>query len=209
MSRTSYRSRWVAAAVAVLLVPALLSCDHTKEQLLEPQNPGLVDPDALTNPTAANALRVGALSRYRQVVVANGNESIWQMGGVLTDEFKNSDFLTDRVDVDRRTVNPQNVWGYSAVTQSRGYVRDAILAMQQYLPKNVADIGELYVELGFFELTLAENFCNGIPLGHTLAGEQTLGTPLTTAEVFDSALVHADSALAINTATDAAAVFAR
>jgi hypothetical protein len=213
MPNTPRRPRRAAArtaARAVVLVPALVSaCGRARDQLLEPQNPGVIGPGALASPDAANALRVGALGRYRQVATASGSESLWQMGGVLADEFKNSASLSARVDVDRRAVDPSSNWGYAAVTLSRGQVRGAIAAMKEYLPARVADIGELYLELGFFEMSLADTFCNGVPLGHTVAGVQTFGAPLTTAQVYDSALAHVDSALITNTATDAAGVFVR
>ena len=43
-------------------------------------------------------------------------------------------------------------------------------------------------------MTLADNFCNGIPLGHTIDGVQTNGAPLTTQQVYDSASAHLDTA---------------
>ena len=64
--------------------------------------------------------------------------------------------------------NPSNP--YTSVTQQRGFIRDAIAAVRQYIPDSTADIGEMYMSLGFLEMSLAENFCNGIPLGHTVNG---------------------------------------
>jgi hypothetical protein len=64
--------------------------------------------------------------------------------------------------------------------------------------------------LGFMEMSLAENYCNGIPLGRTKSGEVTLGPPLTNLQVFDSSLKHLDSALTLlGTRADANAVFVR
>ena len=93
------------------------------------------------------------------------------------------------------------------MTQQRGFVRDAITAVRAYIPDSTADIGEMYMSLGFLEMSLAENFCNGIPLGHTVNGVVTYGPGLTDAQVLDSASAHLDSALAINTGTSAQAVF--
>jgi hypothetical protein len=77
--------------------------------------------------------------------------------------------------------------------------------VKQYIPDSTTDIAELYNGLAFLELSLAENFCNGIPLGHTVQGVVTYGTPLTNQQVLDSALVHVDSALTVNVgSTDAA-----
>jgi len=198
-------------AVAGLAFVALTGC-NVKDQLLAPQNPGIIDPSAVNSPTAALALRVGALSRYKQLTNASGNEAVWEYAGTLADEYKNADFLTDRVAIDQRIIDPANgiVSGqtamYATVTQSRGFVRDAISAMKTFLPDSTGLRGELWAELGFLEMTLADNFCNGIPLGHTISGVQTFGDPLTTQQVYDSASAHLDSALALTNATDAGTV---
>lgn len=205
------RTHAAKCALAGLAFAALTGC-YVKDQLLAPQNPGIIDPSAVGTPTAALALRVGALSRYKQLTNGNGTEAVWQYGGTLADEYKNSDFLTDRVDIDQRTIDPANgiISGqtatYAVVTQSRGFVRDAITAMKTYLPDSTGLRGELWAELGFLEMTLADNFCNGIPLGSTVSGVQTFGDPLTTSQVYDSASAHLDSALALTTATDAGTV---
>ncbi|HLA91893.1 MAG TPA: hypothetical protein VJL28_15810 [Gemmatimonadaceae bacterium] len=177
--------------------------------MLEPQNPGLVDETAVGTPEAALALRVGAIGRLRNVV-HGGDERLWQAGGHMADEYKNADFQPTRADIDRRTIATNNgSFPYTTVTQPRGFVRDALDAMWQFLPDSTSHIGELYMGLGFLEMSLAENFCNGIPLGHTISGDVTLGPPLTNAQVFDSALTHLDSALQVNTKSDAGSVFIR
>jgi starch-binding outer membrane protein, SusD/RagB family len=209
MTTRMNRSRWAITGLA-LAVSGAMGC-NVKHELLEPQNPGVIDPSAVNSSTAALALRVGALSRYKQLTNADGNEALWEYAGTLADEYKNADFLTDRVDIDRRSIDPANgiVSGqtalYATVTQSRGFVRDAITAMQTYLPDSTALRGELWSELGFLEMSLADNFCNGIPLGHTIAGVQTFGDPLPGSQVYDSASAHLDSALALSTAPDAGA----
>jgi starch-binding outer membrane protein, SusD/RagB family len=191
-------------AACLAAVAVVTACDRTKSQLLAPQNPGLVDPSAVGSPTAALALRIGAIGRYKQV---QSGESIWEYAGVLVDEFSNADFNTDRINVDQRIADPLVQWGYSGTTQSRGFIRDAIAAMKQYNPDSLALISELYTELAFIEMTLADNFCNGIPLGHTTNGVQVNGAPLTTAQVYDSALTHLDSAISTVKGTDAGSIY--
>ena len=196
MNRHLNRARWVAV-LGVGAVIAIAGCDRVKAELLAPQNPGLVDPTAINSPTAALALRVGALGRYKQLTNGNGNESIWQYAGTLADEFKNADFANYRIGADQRLTDASVSWNYAATTQSRGFVRDAIDAMKSYNPDSAAMIGELYAELAFFEMTMADNYCNGIPLGHTEAGVRINGEPLTIMQVYDSAANHLDTAMAL------------
>jgi starch-binding outer membrane protein, SusD/RagB family len=196
------RSTVILSTMAVL---GVVGCDRVKTELLSPQNPGLVDPTAVGSPTAALALRVGAIGRYKQV---QAGESIWQYGGTLADEFKNADFSSDRINADQRFTDAAVSWNYGAVTQSRGFVRDAIKAMKEFNKDSTGLIGELYMELAFFEMTLADNYCNGIPLGHTDDGVSVNGAPVTILQVYDSASNHLDSALTFSSkATDAGSVF--
>lgn len=202
-----YRA-WVIAAVGATALAVVTGCDRVKSELLAPQNPGLVDPSAINSATAALALRVGALGQYKQLTNGNGGESIWQYGGTLADEFKSADFATYRSNVDRRLTDAGISWNYAATTQARGFVRDAITAMKTYNPDSTAMIGELYAELAFFEMTMADNYCNGIPLGHTENGVRVNGEPLTILQVYDSAANHLDTALTLTTgASDANSVY--
>src|SRR3954469_3347391 len=165
MLKKMHRARLAAGILAATAL--FTACDRVKTELLAPQNPGLVDPSAVSSPTAALALRVGAIGRYKQVQVG---ESIWEYAGTLADEFKNADFSSDRINADQRLTDAAVQWNYNGVTQARGFVRDAIVAMKQFNPDSTGLIGELYMELAFFEMTLADNYCNGIPLGHNENG---------------------------------------
>lgn len=204
MIRTINRAR-LAVAAGAAAIALVAGCDRVKTELLAPQNPGLVDPGAVGNPTAALALRVGAIGRYKQV---QSGESIWEYGGTMADEYKNADFSSDRINADQRITDAAVQWNYNGVTQARGPVRDAISAMLQYNPDSTALIGELYMELAFFEMTLADNYCNGIPLGHTISGVQTNGVPVTVLQVYDSASNHLDTAMAYSAkGSDAGSAF--
>jgi len=213
MLRYSNRARWVGVSAAVAFGLMVPSCASFKDQLLEPQNPGLVDEGAVSSPAAAAALKVGAIGRLKQLYTSS--ETLWQEGGHLADEYMNADFQNDRNDVDQRTMTPSNNYAnYTSLTPVRGFIRDAINAEKTYEPEKTADIGELYLGLAFLENNLAEDFCNGIPLGRNDKGVVDYGLPdfkpLTNAEVYNVALAHIDSALAIiGSATDANSVFVR
>jgi len=216
--RYTIRARWAVAGSVVAL--GLVTACNPKDELLQPQNPGLIDQTAVGSPAAAAALKVGAMGRLKWVVAdpspaGFGGSSVWEASGLLSDEFMNSDFQNSQNDVDARTMGPENVVAnYSRTTQARGSIRDAINAEQEFEPTKTADIGELYMALGFIEMTLAENFCNGTPLGFNKAGVVDYSAPefkpFTNAEVYDIALAHMDSALAIlGSATDANSVAVR
>ena len=46
----------LALVAGMLATVALAGCEHVKNQLLEPQNPGLVDPAAVGSPTATSPM---------------------------------------------------------------------------------------------------------------------------------------------------------
>ncbi len=214
MLKNMHRARWAITAGLVVTGLALpTGCGSFKDQLLEPQNPGLIDESAVGSPAAAAALKNGALNRLKRIYTVQ--ETTWQEAGHLADEFQNADFQPARNDVDQRTQSSTSDYGnYQDVTQNRGFIRDAINAETEFEPNKKVDIGELWMWLAFDELTLAENFCNGIPLGGNAKGvvDYTLPEfkPLTNAEVFAVALTHIDTALTyIGTATDATTTFVR
>ena len=97
MTHSYNRPRWVASiALAAVGAMTIAGCD-VKKELLEPQNPGLIDPSAVASPAAAYALKVGAIGKVRVVVDpagSNGNcnsnaECLWEEVGNLTDELHN------------------------------------------------------------------------------------------------------------------------
>ena len=213
MFREMHRARWAVAAAAasgLLLVPG---CTSFKDQLLQPQNPGIIDNSAVGSPAAAAALKIGAMGRIK--VVYTSSETLWQEAGQVADEYQNADFQPDRNDVDQRTMATNSPYAnYTSVTQTRGYIRDAIGAETKYEPTKNVDIGELWMALGFIEMSLGENFCNGIPLGNNVNGavDYTLPSfkPLTNNEVFNVAIAHMDSAITlIGGGSDSSSLFVK
>ena len=79
MMRSIYRARPVVVCATVV---ALAGCSDVKDQLLSPQQPGVIGPEQVGSPTAADALRIGALSRLRTATA--GGEDTWMLGGLIT-----------------------------------------------------------------------------------------------------------------------------
>ena len=85
MMRFTNRTRWLTAATALALL-APVACIDWKNELLQPQNPGLIDASAVSSPSAALALKVGALGKVKRLVsTPDCGECLWQECGNLAD----------------------------------------------------------------------------------------------------------------------------
>jgi len=194
------------SGAALIVAPVFTGC-NVKEELLAPQNPGIIDPSSVNSPAAAAGLRVGAIGQLKSRTA--GGESVWLYGGLLADEWKSSDTFSQRNETDQRSIQTNNAntaGAYNSLQQARGYTRTAIEKSVQYTPEAKADIAEMWFTLGFLEMSLAENFCNGTPMSNTVNGIPNYGDPLTNAQVYAIAVTHFDSALALATGTDAKSV---
>ncbi|MEO7086292.1 MAG: hypothetical protein ABI442_03955 [Gemmatimonadaceae bacterium] len=200
----------IRPVLASVTLAALAACSTYKDQLLSPQQPGIIGPDQVSSPTAADALRLGALSRLKTATVGTtGTETMYTMGGLLTDEWKSGDTFSQRVETDQRSIQTSNAdvaSFYSSQHSLRGAAKDAIDALNKYLPEPKANFGQMYWVYGLAEMQLSEAFCNGVPFGITVNGVPQYGDPVTNAQGFALAQAHIDSGLTYVTATDTFAV---
>lgn len=207
MMRRLYRARPVMLSVAV---GVLAACSTYKDQLLSPQQPGIIGPDQVGSPTSADALRIGALSRLKTATLGTtGTETMYTMAGLLTDEWKSGDTFSQRVETDQRSIQTSNAdvqAFYAAEQVLRGAAKDAIQSLTTYLPLPKANFSQMYWVMGLAEMQLSEAFCNGIPFGVTNDGVPSYTNPLTNADGFALALAHIDSGLAFATESDTFAV---
>jgi hypothetical protein len=208
MHFTLHSIRRAAALGAAVL--AFGACDSVTDSLLEAPDPDLIDPSSTASAEAADALRVGALSRLRAITA--GGEGAWMLGGLLTDEWKSSDTFSQRNETDQRRVQESNAnvqTMYRVLHRARNSAREALSALTEFKPTPTANLGQMYFVMGFAEMTLAENFCNGQPLSDASTGEVIYGEPKTNQEIFTIALAHFDSALTLSSAPDAFATSVR
>jgi hypothetical protein len=210
MPTASIWSRIGAAGLLSLTLTVATGCEQLREDLLAAEDPDIINPVSVTTPEAADALRIGALERFRSITA--GGEGPWQDGGLLVDEWKSSNTFFQHNETDQRQVQESNSVIQNMlrnVYRARTNAREAILALEKYKPEPVSNIAQMYFVIGFAEMSLAETFCNGTPLGDASAGAPVYGPPLTNAEVFAVALAHLDTALAKSTGTDSTAVSVR
>ncbi|HSQ32848.1 MAG TPA: hypothetical protein VLN49_23490 [Gemmatimonadaceae bacterium] len=207
MMNNMARARAQASAVAIVVGSVLLAACNPKEELLSPQQPGVISPSSVTSAAAADALYVGALSRWKSSMNGGGNntEALWNWQALFTDELQSSDTFSQRNDADQR--NLQNNDGvltpiYNASQQARGRARDAIVALLAYdtSPSGKQHVGEMYLMMGYIEMEISQSFCNGIPFGETEGGIPQYTTPVTDAEGFKLAMARIDTALTYLTA---------
>lgn len=207
---TRKRVSRVLAAAAVGAALFTLGCGNLKDDLLTAEDPDVISPAAISTPEAADALRVGALSRLRNMTAGSGQgDSPWMFSGLLTDEWKSGDTFLQRNETDQRTVQENNANlnpVYRDIHRSRTAAREALDALKKYKPTPASNLGQMYFVMAFAEMQLAEWFCNGQPLGDASTGVPEYGPPMTNQAIFTLALAHLDSALSFTTATDAATI---
>jgi hypothetical protein len=195
------------AAVALLLPQA--GCNDP----LNVKTPDIIPPTALTNALAT--LRAAAIGDFSIAYTGDhpdGSggtaEGVILYGGMLADEFVNSETFPTRIQVDARTILLTNsdvdLW-YRLMHRAR---TSAQTAATRYQALNPADPG--YPEVlnleGYTYVFFAETFCSGVPVSRLNAdGTITYGQPLTTVQLLDTAIARFDSAIAIATRLDTGA----
>jgi len=184
MRHTTLRARWVRAAAIAAGMVAFSGC-NVREELLSPQQPGTILPGDISSAGAAGAeaLRAGALGRFQQLSPGGGNGNQTEatlLGDLLADVWKSGDTFVQHNDTDQRSIPTNNSvlsTAYSDLTRSRVFYRDAIVALNAASPERKGAIAEQWFIMGYSEMLLAELFCNGAPIGETVNGVFTLGTP--------------------------------
>lgn len=200
--------RALTLTLTAFLLTAIPSCEQVRGNLLEAIDPDLILPITISTPEAADALRVGQIARIRGITA--GGEGVWMLGGLLTDEWKSSDTFSQRNETDQRFIQESNgnvQSMYKALHRLRTTGHEALNALNKYKPSPAWGLGQMYLGMGMGEMMLAENFCNGIPLGDGSSGAPVYGPPLSNAAILAIALAHLDSAINLALpATDANAV---
>jgi starch-binding outer membrane protein, SusD/RagB family len=193
------------AAVACMITLATAAGCNPSEKLLEASDPDIVDPSATDSPDGAEALRLGALARFRNITAGdngNGNESTWLFGGLLVDEWGTASTFVQNDEADLRQVKLDNgtvTYAFRKLHRVRTAVNQALPAMRKWRPTETTKLAELYLARGFAEMQLASDFCNGIPLSNavTESGAVEYDSPRSVAEVFNVAVATLDSGIAI------------
>jgi len=201
------RPFWARRTVALVAVAVLstVGCRSTDE-ILAVEDPDIINPGNVSTASGANAVRLGALARLNRATT--GEESLFLLGGLFTDEWNNGDSFIARQEIDQRVITIENSFlttANRALHRARLSAEQAVGLLDQYDPNApAANVAEMYFVQAFVENLMAEHYCNGIIFSSVVDGVEEYGSPITTTETFQRALAHADSGLALITGTTAA-----
>jgi hypothetical protein len=187
------------ATLALAAAGALGGCSSVTDKLLEAKDPDFVDPADVNSPDAADALRLGALVRFRAITGGGGGEgSTWLFGGLLADEWSTSSTFVQNDEADERQIKEDNgtvdgMW--YRLHRARTAANQALTSLKVWRPTASAAIAEMYLVRGFAELQLASDFCSPMPVGDGSGDAIVLGPPITRTEVLNKALASLDTAM--------------
>ena len=180
-----------------LVVIGLAACDT--ESLVDLNNPDLITGPVVRDSANAEQLFNGALYEFGRAATGaattNDNPGIVGLSGMLADEIWYASTFSAPADIDARNVvdvtNSDLTTAFQRIHRARNIADRAFgqfTAIGEGDSEQAAQVANM---AGFTLLWLAENFCSGVPVSSTsLNGELVFGSPLTTAQLYDSATLR-------------------
>ncbi len=207
----SHSIRRAFAVALTLLLAGAAACGF-----LDTQQPNIVNEDELNTAAGAATKRLGAISIFTLAkdgdfnpVAIPGSDDTFNdasdghilTSGILADEFVNPGFIPSRTEIDLRQAQPTTAGLaelYQSLHRARNAAEDAAASLQQFSEAPDADTGipEMLALAGFSYIFLAEDFCSGVPVSRIVNDAIVYGQPLTTMQVFDTAVARFTTALA-------------
>jgi len=205
------------AKLLVLVTVALALAQAGCNDPLTVKLPDVIPPSALSDSGALATLRAGAIGDFDLAYTGDHpdgsggtGEGVILYGGLLADEFVNSETFPTRIQVDSRNITyaagsttnaDVDLW-YRLMHRAR---RSAEIAAGRYRAIAAADPGypEMLTLAGYTYIFFAETFCSGTAVSQIDSlGKITYGQPLTTTQLLDTAIARFDSAIHIATTRD-------
>src|SRR5258708_4998760 len=189
------------ALVGVTLLVPQVGCNDPLRVTI----PDIVQPGRLSGSGDVGTVRAGAIGAFAIAVTGDhpdgsgGTEGVIMYGGLLADEWINSETFPTRIEVDARTIQLTNadvdLW-FRRMHQSRHSAENAPGRYGAFAPHDPG-YAESLTLAGYTYIFFAETWCSGVPVSQlTPAGQIIYGQPLTTAQMLDTAIARFDSALA-------------
>jgi starch-binding outer membrane protein, SusD/RagB family len=193
--RMDAAGRSAARRTAAAAVLALAACSPS--DVLDVEDPDIINPSDVQSAAGAEAVRLGALARLN--TATSGAESFFQLGGLFADEWNNGDSFIARQEIDQRVITTQNNFltdASRALHRTRLSAGQAIDLIDEYNPTAPGwQTAEMFFVQAYVENLAAENYCDGLVFSGVEDGREVYGEPITTEAAFQRALGHADDGL--------------
>lgn len=192
MHSTKILSRRALGAVFTAL--ALAGC--STDELLNVNNPDVIDPGKLANAQGASTMYAGSLADFANAH-DGGNGAQGLFGGVVmttglfTDEFRFGGTPPEVRQLDLTDVTKENSFfrtTYLALHVVREGAERAALAITNSGTGTDKRIGEMHAISGLVVTIIGELFCSGTPFSSTLGGTVEYGEPLSSQQTFELAV---------------------
>src|SRR5690242_8326544 len=198
----THTSKLLALLTVALVLPSGACNDPLRVSI-----PTIVPPGSLSDTAALGTLRSGAIGDFS--IAFSGDhpdgsggtgEGVIMYGGLLADEWINSETFPTRIEVDARTIQVTNsdvdLW-YRLLHQARNAAEKTANQYAALVPDDPGH-AEVLSLAGYTYIFFAETYCSGVPVSHLdpTTGKITYGVPLTTAQLIDTAIVRFDAATA-------------
>src|SRR5437016_6033973 len=194
----------VLGLVGVALLLLQVGCNDP----LRVSIPDIVQPGQLSGADALPTVRAGVLGDFGIAYTGDhpdgsgGTEGVIMYGGLLADEWIDSETFPTRIEVDARTIQTTNadvdLW-FRRMHQARNSAEKAAAQFAQFAPTDPG-YAEMLTLAGMTYIFFAETWCSGVPVSHLNAdGSITYGQPLTTLATLDTAIARFDNAIAVST----------
>ena len=208
---TRLRRSAAVASLTVVAAAALPLTSCSPDDFLTITDPDIIIPDDLQSAAGANAVRLGAISRFKMATsgappTGADTSSLFLLGGLFADEWINGDSFIARQEIDQRVITPENTFLTTAnriLHRARFNAELAIDLLAEWVPNAPAwQVAEMHLIQAYVANILAEHYCDGLVFSRVVDGREEYGSPITVEEAFELALDHANNGLALTFGTD-------
>lgn len=206
----SFGGRVLVVALAATALMVVGGACH----LLDVTTPDVIPADNLNDPLALPTIRAGAIGDFGIAYTGSGAsgsggtvEGQVLISGLLADEWINTETFPDRVQADARQVDRAS-GTFTGVFRNlaRAHLSATTAAAKfRQLSDTTTNTGltEMLSLVAYTRLFFAENYCSGVPISYPNPdGSVQFGSPLTTPQMLDSALLRFNEALTVARALD-------
>jgi starch-binding outer membrane protein, SusD/RagB family len=212
---TRLRRSAAVLSISVAAAGALPLTSCSPDDFLTITDPDIINPDDVQSAAGANAVRLGAISRFKMATsgappTGADTSGLFLLGGLFADEWINGDSFIARQEIDQRVITPENTFLTATnrmLHRARFNAELAVELLAEWVPNAPAwQVGEMHFIQAYVANISAEHYCDGLVFSDVVDGREVYGTPITVIQTFERALEHANDGLALTFGTDTASL---